>query len=173
MKGGKKPMEKWLIGVVLVFTLINTVLLIGVNYPSADEIAKKVKVDVPSATVVAYNDSAVRSKLAEIEATVNKDANWKANAVEIANAEWSEKDYKAIYTFLVSQNVPIDDRKDITSISVKEEKVVSWDADDKSATVEQTLKVYYENSDGDKKKVLVDVTTTIADGEVKEQEFSL
>jgi len=172
MKGGKKPMDKWLIGVVLVLTLINTVLLIGESYPSADEIAKKVKVDVPT-TVVAYNDSAVRSKLAEIEATVNKDANWKAKAVELANAEWSEKDYKAIYTFLVSQNVSIDDRKDITSISVKEEKVVSWDADDKSATVEQTLKVYYENSDGDKKKVLVDVTTTIADGEVKEQEFSL
>ena len=172
MKGGKKPMDKWLIGVVLVLTLINTVLLIGESYPSADEIAKKVKVDVPT-TVVAYNDSAVRSKLAEIEATVNKDANWKAKAVELANAEWSEKDYKAIYTFLVSQNVSIDDRKDITSISVKEEKVVSWDADEKSAVVEQTLKVYYENSDGDKKKVLVDVTTTIADGEVKEQDFSL
>ena len=173
MKGGQKPMDKWLIGVVLVFTLINTVLLIGVNYPSADEIAKKVKVDVPSTTVVAYNDSAVRSKLAEIEATINKDVNWKAKAVELANAEWSEKDYKAIYTFLVSQNVPIDDRKDIASISIKEEKVVSWDADEKSAVVEQTLKVYYENSDGDKKKVLVDVTTTIADGEVKEQDFSL
>ena len=171
MKGGKKPMDKWLIGVVLVLTLINTVLLIGESYPSADEIAKKVKVDVPT-TVVAYNDSAVRSKLAEIEATVNKDANWKAKAVELANAEWSEKDYKAIYTFLVSQNVSIDDRKDITSISVKEEKV-NGDADDKSATVEQTLKVYYEDSNGDKKKVLVDVTTTIADGEVKEQEFSL
>jgi len=164
-------MDKWLIGVVLVLTLINTVLLIGESYPSADEIAKKVKVDVPT-TVVAYNDSAVRSKLAEIEATVNKDANWKAKAVELANAEWSEKDYKAIYTFLVSQNVSIDDRKDITSISVKEEKV-NGDADDKSATVEQTLKVYYEDSNGDKKKVLVDVTTTIADGEVKEQDFSL
>lgn len=100
---------------------------------------------------------------------VTKEDTFKQTAVDLATAEWSEKDYKAIYNVLRN----IDEKEDIDRIVVKDFKVTNIDVDNGDAEVTQELKVYYEDESGDDIKAYVFVTTLIEDGEVEEQDIEL
>lgn len=111
----------------------------------------------------------ISDKLNSIDTQINEDDLWKQNAIDLATAEWSKNDNKAIFNVLRH----IDERKDIENIVVKDFEVTGLDTDNEDAIVTQELKVYYEDDSGDNVKDYVTVTTYIKDGEVDEQEVDL
>lgn len=134
--------------------------------PTADEIASKVKV-TSTVTTTTANLSGIETRIADIESTVSKDDKWKTEALALAEDEYSAKNYKAIFNVLTG----IVDKEDISSVVVTDFRVTRTDADSKDAKVFQELKVRYEDENGDNKKVYLEVTTIIKDGEVEEQEI--
>jgi hypothetical protein len=78
-----------------------------------------------------------------------------------------------LYNALVDLNISIDEKSDIESVIYKDVKVVSFDVDEKDATVNFELKVYYENSDGDSKKVSIDASAVIEDADIEDFEYEL
>ena len=97
---------------------------------------------------------------------------WESEAEVLALEEIEDDNYEVLYDFMVGNdsgelNLSIDDEKDIDSVIVKDVTVTSPDVDDRDATVEYDLKVYYENSDGDNKKVYLTVTVVIEDNDVE------
>lgn len=108
-------------------------------------------------------------KVNAIDTSVNKDNLWKQTAIDLATAEWSERDYKAIFNVLDN----IDTRQDINKVVVKDVEVTVIDVDEKDATVTQELKVYYEDNTGETVKAYVTVTTFIKDNEVDSQDLEL
>jgi len=131
-----------------------------VNVPTAKEIADNIQIG---------DNSEILSALEGVQNTLDKDDIWKDEAIAIANAEWSKRDYKAIYKVLDD----IDEREDIEEVIIKDSEVTSYDVDDSDATVIQELKVYYENEDGRDVKDYVIVETIIEEGEVENQDISL
>ena len=92
---------------------------------------------------------------------------WEAEAEVLALEELERKDYKDLGEFLVD----IEDEDDIDRVLVKDLKFSGLDVDDKDATVELELKVYYEDLEGDSKKMYVTATADIVDGEVEDLSF--
>jgi hypothetical protein len=121
----------------------------------------------------AYNDTVIKEDIAKVQATLDKDAIWKAEAIKLAEAEWSKVSYKYLFNFLVSQSISVDEKDDITKVVIRESDVTSFDVDEKDAVVVQELRVYYEDSEGVSKRVTVEVESVIKENEVDDYEFSL
>lgn len=120
------------------------------------------------------NLSSIEKGIADIKKTVNEDNDWENAAVDLATLEWNSKNYKDIFNFLNDElNNTIDDREDISSVVETNKEVTGLDVDDKDAVVVQELKVRYEDTNGDNKKVKIEVTTEIKDGEIEDQSFDL
>jgi hypothetical protein len=136
---------------------------------------KVITVEKPVLVNVAtpYNDSAIIAKIEAIQLTVQKDDTWKDQAIALAKADLESKSYKDLYNALVDLNISIDEKSDIESVIYKDVKVVSFDVDEKDATVNFELKVYYENSDGDSKKVSIDASAVIEDADIEDFEYEL
>jgi len=159
-----------LVSLVLLLTVVNTGFVLN-SVPSAKEIAQNVQ--LPATQTVQYNDTALKNAVADVKNIVNKDNAWKTVAQNLASSEWADRNNKDVFNFMVDQNISIEEKSDISSIVIKDQDVTSFDADEKDADVTQELKVYYEDSDGDKKKLYINVDTVIEDGEVDSQEFDL
>ena len=156
-----------LIGGIATYLIIPTGP-VQANLPAdfADQIASKIVISVPETDVNV-------TKIDEIYTQTFKDDNWKSTALDLATSEWSASKNKDIFNFLVSQNYSIVEKTDIDKVVIKDEDIVSFDSDEFDATVEQSLKVYYEDSDGNDLKVYIDVTTEIEDNDVDDQEFTI
>jgi hypothetical protein len=123
--------------------------------------------------IEAYNDTALKNDVTNIQATLDEQDTWDADAKKLAVTELEDDDYERLFEFLVEQNISIEDENDMEVI-IKDSDVTSSDVDEKDATITHELKVYYEPVDAeDRLKVYVDVTTEIVDGEVEEQSFTL
>jgi hypothetical protein len=118
-------------------------------------------------------DDTTKADITAIKTEVLKDSDWEAAANAIALAEMNEREYKNVFNALVSLNISIVDREDITKVIVTETDVSDTDVDDKDAIVEYELKVYYEDADGDDKKVYLILTSEIVDSEVESTEYEL
>ncbi len=165
----------WPVYVLLVILLVGELVLWvskptipEIKVPTAEEITSKIKIPAnPEIDLTPITN--VADDVAEIKAVVTEDDVWEEEAIALAEAEWSEREYKAIFNVLLD----CDDREDISSVDVLDTEVTSLDAEEKDATIVQTLKVKYENEDGDNKKVKVEVTTVIEDGEIEDQDIDL
>lgn len=116
--------------------------------------------------------SELKSDVFGVQSTLDEDLIWKTEAIELATAEWTKRDYKEIYEFLdYEDNKTIDEREDIDKVLIKDSEVKNFDVDEKNANVEQLLKVYYEDLEGYTVKVYLTVITTIEDGEVEDVEY--
>jgi hypothetical protein len=119
-----------------------------------------------------YNDTEIKSELIDLKTIINEDNLWKVEAKTLAEDQWGKNSYKYLFNFMVAENISIDEKGDIESVFIKDTEI-SFDVDDKDATVEQELKVYYEDTDGDDKKIYIYVTSIIENGEVEDYEFEL
>jgi hypothetical protein len=154
-----------LVGLLCVLSLVSTYVVFN-NAPKVQTVEKPVLVGIP------YNDTALRDEVAVIKAEVTKEADFKAVAVKLAEAEWNNK--RDVYEALIDLGVTdLDYKSDIDKIVVRKTTVSSIDVDEQNAVVVQEVRVYYENSDGDDKRVTIEVTSIIEDGEVDEIEFDL
>lgn len=100
---------------------------------------------------------------------------WDASAEVLALEELEDDDYESLYDYMVAAdglNLSIEDEKDIEEVIIRDVTIKNSDVDDKDATVELELKVYYENADGDNKKEYITATVVIEDDEVEDIEFS-
>ena len=156
---------------VLILAALLLVSVVALGYVAINPAVEVQSVAVPAIQTVEYNDSAIRAEIAALSLDVNKDANWEAAAIVLAEADWNNN--KDIYNALVDLNVTdIDNKGDIDKVVIRESDVSS-DADECSATVVQEVRVYYENSDGDDKRVTLIITTEIKDNDVDDVEFKL
>lgn len=130
--------------------------------PTAQAIASQVV--VPS-----VNMTGVENRLSNLETQVNKDDLFKASVEKISLTKVLRDKNRDIFNFLNEHNYTVVDREDISSITVKDEKVTSFDTDEGNADVTQELKVYFEDSSGDKHKVYLDVDTSVVKNEADKQ----
>ena len=137
----------------------------SVDVPTAEEIAALV-------SVPARNDTAVLDAVADVRVTLNENDEFENTVFNIATADWSRRDYKEIYNALDDLFGDIEEREDITNVVIRDEEVTSSDIDDEDAVVVQELKVYYENTDGDDRKVYLTVETEIEEVEVEDVEIT-
>lgn len=135
-----------------------------------------VAVNIPAPVNQLVNLTDVESDIADLKVTldsvdeeINKNNVWEEQAINLATAEWSKKEYKAIYNALTD----IDDKEDIDKVVIKDVEVTNLDEKDKDATITQELKVYYEDLNGNDVKDYITVITYIEDGEVEEQTIDL
>jgi len=120
--------------------------------------------------VKGVDNSDIRDKLFEEDA-------WEAEAQVLAEEEFEDKDYKDLKKWLLDEfsddfdnSSDIDDVEDL-KVVVRDVTYSNMDVDDRDATVEHDLKVYYEDANGDKVKKYLTVTTVIDDNDVDDQEF--
>lgn len=117
------------------------------------------------------------TKIDDIHTEIFETDVWESEAELLALDEIQDDDYEAVYDYMTDASpnglgLDIDDEDDIEKVIVKDVKTITSDVDDRDATVEYKLRVYYENSDGDDKKETVYATAAIDDGEVDELTFS-
>lgn len=160
-----------IVGLIVAF--LTGAMLSYVAFPRVVEVEKeKIVFDVVTVPAI-YNDTALKADISAVKSEVLKDSDWEAAAEALALAEMNEKDYKNVYNALVSLNISIVDKEDINNVIVKDTEVNNLDVDEKDATVVQELKVYYEDSDGDDKKVYLTLETEIVDNEVDDTTYEL
>lgn len=150
----------------------------SVDFPTADEIVQAIE----DADVILDEDGEVVipeeldvEKFNELyDAYFEVDA-WEAEAQVLTEEEYEENDYKDLFRWMTDPlkgNLPIDDRDDIDRVVVKDTDFFDMEARDKNGEVVQDLKVYYEDSFGDDKKVYITVTTVFDEGEIDTQVFT-
>lgn len=152
-------------------------LLVGgiITYSAFPKEVTKTDIKYVEVPVSSYDDTAIKADISTIKYEILKEDTWKTDAENLAIAEFNDKGYKDIFNALVDEGIEIDYKADIKSVAIinDETEVSGIDIEDKDAEVTQELKVYYENSDGDDKKVYLIVTTEIEEGEVTDQEIVL
>lgn len=166
--------NNWIL-LATVFSVLG--LLVGgiFTYSAFPKEVTKTDIKYVEVPVSSYDDTAIKADISTIKYEILKEDNFKTEAENLAIAEFTEKGYKDIFNALVDEGIEIDYKADIKSVAIinDETEVSGIDIEDKDAEVAQELKVYYENSDGDDKKVYLIVTTEIEEGEVTDQEIVL
>lgn len=159
-----------LLATILVLSIVSLCLtgyvLLNQSEPQIVQVEKPVIVQTP------YNDTAIKADILAISNKISEEDNWENDAKDLALKEIKDDEYEDLFDYLVSQNVSIVDKEDISSVIVKDSEVTS-DVDDKDADVEYELKVYYEDADGNDLKVYVDAEVVIEDNEVEELIYTL
>ena len=123
-------------------------------------------------TYIMQSNTALLDEIKNITTILNKDEEWAALAIEMAEDDWNTE--RHIYNALISLNMTdISDRSDIDRVVIKETDVFNDDADDQDANVEQVVRVYYESDSGDDKRIDLLISTEIIDGEVEDVVYEL
>jgi len=99
--------------------------------------------------------------------------------IDTPNLVWSKISYQKLgsYDFMTNtieddgMDLSIEDERDIDEVVIQDVTFSNMDVDDKDATVELELKVYYENSDGESRKKYITATAIIEDDEVEDLDF--
>lgn len=155
----------------VVLALVAIVALgIGAAVFSSNTVTEKV---VVQDKVVYVNVPTADNTTLEIRNEIMKDKDFESVALALAQAELEDDDYEDLFEFLVDNGVSIVDEEDLGSVVVKDSDVSGIDAEDEDATVDYELKVYFEDADGDDKKVYVDVEFEVIDGEVEDVTYTL
>jgi hypothetical protein len=163
--------NKILLAIVLGVLLLCSAFALGIA------LNKPVQVkEVPTTQTIvvekAYNDTGIVTQIASVQATLDKDDIWKAEAIKLAEADWNNK--KDLYKALLSLNVTdLDDKDDINRVVIKDTDVSGIDTDDKDADVTQEVRVYYENSNGNDLRVTLEIETEILENDVEGVDFAL
>jgi len=161
---------KTLLAIVLGVLLVCSFFALGYTWTKPAE-TKEVIVTQPVIVETAYNDTALKADVATIQATLDEDDLWEADAQKLAEAEYTDRH---IYNALIDLGIlDLDDKDDIDEIVVRDTEVTGTDADEKDADVYQEVRVYYENSDGDSKRVTLDIDTEILEGDVEDTIYAL
>jgi hypothetical protein len=171
-KEGKTMENSGLLATILVLSIVSLVLTgyVMFNLPSEPQI---VQVEKPVIVETPYNDTALKADVLAISNKVSEEDNWEVEAKSLALSEVKDDKYEDLFDYLVSQNVSIVDKEDISSVVVKDSDVTSSDVDEKNADVAYELKVYYEDAEGADKKVYVNADVVIEDNEVEDLIYSL
>lgn len=119
---------------------------------------------------------AENDKTDKIFLKIFEDDAWEAEAEVLATEEWEDRDYKDVYRFIRDSvnGSKILDEDDIEY--VREDESTDFDkmdAKNKDGIVTQYLKVRYEDSEGNDKKVYLTVRSDFDDGSLDEQKFSI
>ena len=118
------------------------------------------------------NNTAVLKEISELKSILDEDDIWKTKAIALAEDEWNTE--KHLYNALRDLNITdIDDKSDINNVIIKETDTSGVDVDDKDCDVEQEVRVYYENHEGDDKRITLIIDTEIVDGEVEDVIYEL
>lgn len=127
---------------------------------------------INNTSVPVYNNTAVLNQISELKTILNEDDIWKAKAITLAEDEW--KTSRELYNALIRLNVTdIDEKGDINNVIIKHIDTSSVDVDEKNADISEEVRVYYENSAGDDKRVTLIIDTEIVDNEVEDVTYAL
>jgi hypothetical protein len=155
-----------ILAIFVAILLLGSGFLVGLNNGSTTEVISE-KVIVENTVL---NNTDVLKAIESLQKDLEEVENWEDEAKNIAEEDLSTKD---IYKALVSANLSIVERADIESFEVTDTEVLSSDFEDKDAVVLLEVKVYYEDSSGDRQKVYLEVETTIEDSEVEDTVITL
>lgn len=167
-------MEKNFVGLAIllvVLALFTGGLVAYAAFPKV--ITQEVPVEKLVLVQSSYNDTAIKADVAAVKSEIFKDADWKAAAIALANAEMEEKSYRNVFDALVVLGYDVVDKEDVSKVIVTDSEVDSFDVDEKDATVIQELKVYFEDADGETVKVYLTLTTEVVDNEVDDFEYEV
>mgnify|MGYP001609267633 CR=1 FL=1 len=175
MKGGYKinKMENKAILAILLIVSLLVGIFTGVILAPVKTNVIEVEKQVVVSEQVPYNDTEIKADVATIKLEVTEEDSWKSEALDLAVAELEDDDYENLFDFLVANNVSIVDKEDISRVVIKDSDVSGLDVEDKDADVSLELKVYFEDADGDDKKVYIDADYVIEDSDVEDEDFTL
>lgn len=158
-----------ILAILAILALVASSVTLIVNVTSPAPKAELIEVAVENS----YNDTAIKADLSVVKAEMLEDSDWQSAAIALATVEMEEKDYRNVFNALVALNKSIVDKEDISSVIIRDSDVDTFDVDEKDATVEQELKVYFEDADGNDVKVYLDLTTEIVDNEVDDAVYEV
>ena len=130
---------------------------------------KDSKTPVVNKTVVTLDS--LNDDVDSIKAKIFEEDAFEAESEVVALDEVERRDYKELFEFLEVTFEDVVDKEDINKVVVKDKTTTITDLDDKDATVEYELKVYYEDKDGDDVKKYITATVVVEDGEVESLDF--
>jgi uncharacterized membrane protein len=157
----------------IVLSILAAVILGAILGGLAFSSTEVVKVNVPQVETVYVAVQANSTAQDDAANLILKDDRFEAIALTLATDDLEAKNYKELYNFLVSQNVSIDEKEDISKVVIKDSDVSNIDADEQDADVDFELKVYFEDLNGDNVKIYVDVATEVVDGDVEDVVYTL
>jgi hypothetical protein len=155
--------NKTLVALVILLALAVLSLGLVVSQQKVVETEKIVTVNVP----VLVSDNATQTKLDKLL----EDDNFEVVALGLAKSDLEAKAYKDLYNAMKDANISIDEKEDISKVVVKDSDVSGVDVKDGDADVTLELKVYFEDLDGDDKKIYVTVNSEVIDSEVEDVEY--
>ena len=167
-------MEKQLTGLAILLGVCLLVLGGSIGYIASPEkvVTNTITTAPVTVTEITYNDTAILADVAKVQATLDEDDLWEAEAISLAEAEWNEND--ELFDALIDLGiVDLDDEDDIYKVVIKDTDTDNLDADDNDADVSQEVRVYYENDTGDNVRVTLDIDTEIVDNEVEDVSYAL
>ncbi len=173
---GNAKLNVWMQWVLLVGVIASLMCSYGAysragnipTYPTADDIAAKVIIPTLNGNLSVDN-----SKIDAIYDDLLGDDTWEEEAEVLATNEWEDRDYREIYKALDNLFRDIDEKEDIDKVVIKDDtEFNAMDEDDKDGNVIQYVKVYYEDINGDDKKVYLTIDTEIEDNEVENIEIT-
>jgi len=122
-------------------------------------------------------NSDVDRDVKDIKVKIFEDDVWEAESQVMAEEELEEDDYEELREWILDEFSgdfkSFYDAEDIEDfrVVIRDVDHSGMDVDDRDATVEHELKVYYEDKNGDNVKRYVTVTTEIEDNDVDDQDF--
>ena len=135
--------------------------------------------NVPVVTVVEPTQlDNVQADVEAIKADMFAEDAIEAEAEVLALDEIEDDDYEVLFDFMVKPVVDgglgldIVEEEDIDNVVVRDVDSEVTDLEDREATVVHDLKVYYEDADGNDKKVYLTVESEVEDSEVEDLEVS-
>lgn len=116
----------------------------------------------------------VDNTTSEIRSFLLKDKDYEAVAYDLAIAKLEDDDYADLFDFLVDNGIAITDESDIKSYKITDKDASNVDGEDKDADVNFELRVYYENAEGENKRVNLIAYFVVDNGKIKaDPEFEL
>jgi hypothetical protein len=162
-------------GLLITLSVLLALAVLALGFVAVNPAVEVTNIPAPIVQVssVEYNDSALKADVLAVQAKLNEEDVFEDACKALAVEEYSDDKFEEMFDFLVANNVSIEDKEDISSVVVKDDDVNGVDVDEGNCDVSHELKVYFEDSDGDDKKVYINVDTEIEDNDVEEQTFEL
>lgn len=164
--------SKALLAIILGVLLVCSAFALGVALNKPADI-KEVPTIVTQLVETPYNDTAIKTDIANVQATLDEDDTWEAAAIVLAEEKLASELDDDVYDFLIASGLDVDDEDSVKISYVKDTDTAGLDTDDQDAEVTQVVRIAYEEEDGDSKKVNIEVVTEIEEGEVEDVAYAL
>ena len=169
------PAVSILMGVILVLSIIGWCQVANLSAEPTDLSGLEARLDkIELALQPVENESLDNNAILD---ALYADKQWRIDALELAQDELEERDYRELKKFVVeefeSEIFEGDTYRDLEDFKVviRDSDLSGLDEFDKDATVEYNLKVYFEDKDGDRVKKYITAEVNIEDNEVEELDF--